>query len=111
MLPLSLKGELGLQFREQGTQPWSVHRDIHPPDTQRLREIAGDRPNATTVYEEFFCSIPFLGKFLLFVSKSVFWRQVGSNFLLGVVHCSPVAPSSATSLSFCSQDYRCEKGT
>lgn len=49
--PVTPDGERGLQVREQGTQPWSVHGDTHPPDTQMLRAIAGDRPN---VYEDFF---------------------------------------------------------
>lgn len=52
--PVMLKGELGLQFREQGTWTWSVHGDTYPASMQVLRDIAGDRPSAIPVYEDFF---------------------------------------------------------
>lgn len=67
------------------------------PDVQMFGEIPGDK--ASFAYGDFFFLNPFLWKFLLFVSKSAFWRQESSSFILGVVRRSPVTLSSASPIS------------
>lgn len=86
--PVVLQGERGLQFT--GNQPWSVRGDtLLQTGVQMFGETPGDRVSQTesaSAHEDFFSLIPFLWKFLLFVSKSAFWGQGSSSFLLGVVH-------------------------